>query len=78
MEITASQIESIMIRFYEGGSAMLGAGIYDRVAPGEAGEDKIVIDIHIPSDVDSETEITVTAKSVVDSTKTDTATITVA
>lgn len=39
-----SQIESIMIRFYEGGSAMLGAGIYDRVAPGEAGEDKIVID----------------------------------
>ena len=40
----ASQIESIMIRFYEGGSAMLGAGIYDRVAPGEAGEDKIVID----------------------------------
>ena len=35
-------------------------------------------ELHIPSDVDSETEITVTAKSVVDSTKTDTATITVA
>ena len=40
----AAQIESIVIRFYEGGNAMLGAGIYDRVAPGEAGEDKIVID----------------------------------
>lgn len=35
-------------------------------------------ELHIPSDVDSNTEITVTAKSVVDSTKTDTATITVA
>ena len=35
-------------------------------------------ELHIPSDVDSETEITVTAKSVVDATKYDTATITVA
>lgn len=35
-------------------------------------------ELHIPSDVDSDTEITVTATSVVDSTKTDTATITVA
>ena len=35
-------------------------------------------ELHIPSDVDSATEITVTAKSVVDATKYDTATITVA
>ena len=35
-------------------------------------------ELHIPSDVDSNTEITVTAKSVVDATKYDTATITVA
>ena len=35
-------------------------------------------ELHIPSDVDSDTEITVTAKSVVDATKYDTATITVA
>lgn len=35
-------------------------------------------ELHIPSDVNSETEITVTAKSVVDATKYDTATITVA
>jgi hypothetical protein len=40
----ASQIESILIRFQEGGMAMLGAGIYDRVATGEAGSDKIIID----------------------------------
>lgn len=39
-----TQIESIVIRFYEGGMAMLGAGIYDKVPAGEGGDDAIVID----------------------------------
>ena len=39
-----TQIESIVIRFYEGGMAMLGAGIYDKVPAGEGGDDVIVIE----------------------------------